>query len=141
MRTPRLLLLFAVVAPALAVTPAEASPTKLVANMSAEEAQPIPGPVGARGTARMVADLDAGMVCYQLTYDGPGDMTAAHIHRGEKGVNGPVTINLDVNAECVEPGPAPVKALLDWPDGYYVEIHTLAYQLSNGAVRGQVAFG
>jgi hypothetical protein len=63
-------------------------------------------------------------------------MTAAHIHRGEKGINGPVTINLDVNAECVNPAPAEIKALVDWPDGYYVEIHTVAYQ-QNGAVRGQ----
>ena len=41
----------------------------------------------------------------------------------------------DVNAECVNPNPAEIKALVDWPDGYYVEIHTLYQQ--NGAVRGQ----
>ena len=63
-------------------------------------------------------------------------MTAAHIHRGEKGINGPVTIPLDVNAECVHPNPAEIKALIDWPDGYYVEIHTIVFQ-QNGAVRGQ----
>jgi len=37
-------------------------------------------------------------------------VTAAHIHRGEKGINGPVTINLDINAECVNPAPAEIKA-------------------------------
>ena len=31
--------------------------------------------------------------------------------------------------------PAEIKALIDWPAGYYVEIHTLYQQ--NGAVRGQ----
>jgi len=31
---------------------------------------------------------------------------------------------------------AEIKALVDWPDGYYVEIHTIVFQ-QNGAVRGQ----
>src|SRR5919205_1440026 len=136
MRTLRLLLPLALVAPAFVAAPAEAGPPAFVANMTAEEVQPIPGPPGAKGTARVVADMDAHKVCYKLTYEGPGEMTAAHIHRGEKGLNGPVTIPLDVKAECVNPAPAEIKALIDWPDGYYVEIHTLLFQ-QNGAVRGQ----
>ena len=136
MRTLRLLLPLALVTQAFVPGPAGASPTGFVANMTAEEVQPIPGPPGAKGTARVVADQDARSVCYKLTYDGPGPMTAAHIHRGEKGMTGPVTIPLDINAECVNPNPAEIKALVDWPDGYYVEIHTIVYQ-QNGAVRGQ----
>jgi YD repeat-containing protein len=136
MRTLRLLLPLALVTQAFFAAPAHASPSSFFANMTAEEVQPVPGPPGAKGTARVVADEDARTVCYQLKYDGPGQMTAAHIHRGEKGINGPVTINLDINAECVKPAPAEIKALVDWPDGYYVEIHTVAYQ-QNGAVRGQ----
>jgi len=135
-RTLRLLLPLALVAPAFAAVPARgSSPSTFIANMTAEEVQPVPGPPGAKGTARIVADQDAQRVCYKLTYDGPGQVTSAHIHRGEKGMTGPVTINLDLNAECVNPAPAEIKALVDWPDGYYVEIHTLYQQ--NGAVRGQ----
>ena len=136
MRTLRLLLPLVLVTPAFVAGPAHASPSTFVANMTAEEVQPVPGPPGAKGTARVVADQEAGTVCYQLAYEGPGEMTAAHIHRGEKGMTGPVTINLDIKAECVNPNPAEIKALIDWPDGYYVEIHTIAYQ-QNGAVRGQ----
>jgi len=136
MRTLRLLLPLALVTQVLLAGPAEASPSTFIANMTAEEVQPVPGPPGAKGTAKVVADQDAQTVCYQLKYEGPGSMSAAHIHRGEKGMNGPVTINLDINAECVSPNPAEIKALVDWPDGYYVEIHTVAYQ-QNGAVRGQ----
>jgi hypothetical protein len=136
MRTLRLLLPLALVTPAFVASPAEASPSTFVADLKAEEVQPVPGPPGAKGTARVVANMDASTVCYQLTYDGPGEMTAAHIHRGEKGINGPVTINLDVKAECVNPNPAEIKALIDWPDGYYVELHTLVFQ-QHGAVRGQ----
>jgi hypothetical protein len=136
MRMLRLLLPLALLTPAFVASPAGASPSAFIANMTAEEVQPIPGPPGAKGTARVVADMDAHTVCYKLTYDGPGPMTAAHIHRGEKGLNGPVTIPLDINAECVKPAPAEIKALIDWPDGYYVEIHTLVFQ-QNGAVRGQ----
>jgi hypothetical protein len=136
MRTLRLLLPLALVAPAFVARPAEASPSKFIATMRAEEVQPVPGPPGAKGTATVVADQEAGTVCYTLSYEGPGPMTAAHIHRGEKGMTGPVTIPLDINAECVNPDPAEIKALVDWPDGYYVEIHTPVYQ-QNGAVRGQ----
>ena len=135
MRTLRLLLL-ALLLPAFVAGPAEASPSSFIANMTADEVKPFPGPPGAKGTARVVADQEAQTVCYQLTYEGPGEMSAAHIHRGEKGMTGPVTINLDIKAECVNPNPAEIKALVDWPDGYYVELHTIAYQ-QNGAVRGQ----
>jgi hypothetical protein len=137
MRTLRLLLPLALVtSPVLVAGPAEAAPSTFNADMKAEEVVPVPGPPGAKGTARVVADMDAHTVCYKLSYEGPGDMSAAHIHRGEKGINGPVTIPLDIKAECVNPNPAEIKALIDWPDGYYVEIHTVAYQ-QNGAVRGQ----
>jgi hypothetical protein len=136
MRTLRLLLPLVLATQAfVAAGPARASSSTFIANMTAEEVKPVAGPPGAKGTARIVADQDAQKVCYKLTYEGPGSMTAAHIHRGEKGMTGPVTINLDINAECVNPAPAEIKALVDWPDGYYVEIHTLYQQ--NGAVRGQ----
>ena len=136
MRTLRLLLPLALVAPAFSAVPAHASgPTTFNATLTADEVKPVPGPPGAKGTARIVADQEAQKVCYQLSYDGPGQVTAAHIHRGEKGMTGPVTINLDLDKQCVNPAPAEIKALIDWPDGYYVEIHTLYQQ--NGAVRGQ----
>ena len=38
--------------------------------MTAEEVKPLPGPPGAKGTARVVADMDTSQVCYTLTYDG-----------------------------------------------------------------------
>jgi len=135
MRLLRLLLPLALVTPVFAAAPAQASPSSYVATMTADEVKPVPGPPGATGTARVVADEDARTVCYTINYRGPGTMTAAHIHRGEKGMSGPVTILLDINADCVHPNPAEIKALVDWPDGYYVEIH-IAYQ-QNGAVRGQ----
>ena len=137
MRILRLLLpVVLVTAPALVAGPAEASPSTFIANMTAEEVQPVPGPPGAKGTARVVADQEARTVCYTLAYEGPGEMSGAHIHRGEKGMTGPVTINLDVKADCVKPNPAEIKALIDWPDGYYVEIHTITHQ-QHGTVRGQ----
>jgi hypothetical protein len=140
MRTLRLLVLFAFATSVIGAGTAEASVEKLSATMTAEESQPIPGPVGSKGSIVMDADSATGRVCYQVTWEGPGEMTGLDIHRGEKGNTGPVTINLDPNAECVDREPSAVLALNEWPDGYYVEIHTLAYQFKNGAVRGQVAF-
>jgi hypothetical protein len=136
MRMLRLLLPLVLVAPVFVAGPAEAGPVGFVAAMTAEEVKPLPGPPGAKGSARVVADMDTSQVCYTLSYEGVGEVTAAHIHRGEKGITGPVTIPLDINAECVQPNPAEIKALIDWPDGYYVELHTVVYQ-QNGAVRGQ----
>ena len=140
MRTLRLLVLFAFSASVVAAAPAEASVEKLSATMTAEETHPIPGPVGAKGTIVMDADSTTGRVCYQVTYEGPGEITGLDVHRGEKGNTGPVTIMLDPKTDCVDREPSAVLALNEWPDGYYVEIHTVTHQLKNGAVRGQVQF-
>lgn len=145
MQKLRLLLLPALVSMGLAATPAEAGKTwKFVADMKAEESTPVPGPPGATGNLVLDGDPETGKVCYQWNYNGPAQATDLHIHRAGKGVTGPVTIRLDVNQPCVDAEPAEVQALIDWPggpeQGYYVDVHNVAYQAPNGAVRGQLFF-
>jgi hypothetical protein len=100
-------------------------------------------------------DGDPTTLCYVLTVQGIEPATAAHIHTGEAGENGPVVANLaapaDGNAaDCltegeVGPGTTPkfptgetVAAILANPEGYYVNVHNADYP--GGAIRGQLAY-
>ena len=94
-------------------------------------------------------DGDATTLCYVLTVDMIGAATAAHIHEGRAGSNGPVVANLaapaDGNAaDCLtegETGKFPtgetVASILANPSDYYVNVHNAEYP--GGAIRGQLA--
>jgi hypothetical protein len=98
-------------------------------------------------------DGDPTTLCYVLTVSKIDTARAAHIHKGPKGSNGPVVVNLaapgDGNAaDCLtegEPGKfatvngvplATVADILANPDDYYVNVHNDAYP--GGAIRGQL---
>ena len=99
-------------------------------------------------------DGDLKTLCYVLTVEDIAPATAAHIHKGRKGTNGPVVVNLaapaDGNAaDCLtegEPGKFVVDAagaqlvtvaeILADPKGYYVNVHNAEYP--GGAIRGQL---
>lgn len=99
-------------------------------------------------------DGDLTTLCYVLTVDKIGAATAAHIHEGAPGANGPIVVNLaapgDGNAaDCltegeVGPGTTPkfptgetVQAILQNPGDYYVNVHNPEYP--GGAIRGQLS--
>jgi hypothetical protein len=99
-------------------------------------------------------DGDPKTLCYTLTVEKIAPATAAHIHKGAKGTNGPVVVNLaapaDGNAaDCLTEGEAgkfvvdangaqltTVADILADPDGYYVNVHNAEYP--GGAIRGQL---
>lgn len=108
------------------------------------------GDPNGRGEAYVFGiDGDATTLCYVLTVDKIAPATAAHIHEGAPGTNGPVVANLgapaDGNAaDCLtegEPGKFPtgeiVADILANPSDYYINVHNEAYP--GGAVRGQLA--
>ena len=94
-------------------------------------------------------DGDVTTLCYILTVDKIGTATAAHIHEGAAGTNGPVVVNLaapaDGNAaDCLTEGETgkfvgdqTVLEILNNPSDYYVNVHSPEYP--NGAIRGQLA--
>ena len=94
-------------------------------------------------------DGDATTLCYVLTVDGIQAATAAHIHEGARGTNGPVVANLaapaDGNAaDCLTEGETgkfaegqTVAEILANPSNYYVNVHNAEFP--GGAVRGQLA--
>ena len=98
-------------------------------------------------------DGDPTTLCYVLTVSRIEPATAAHIHKGAPGENGPVVANLaapaDGNAaDCltegeVGPGTTPkfptgetVQNILQNPGDYYVNVHNAEYP--GGAIRGQL---
>lgn len=98
-------------------------------------------------------DGDPTTLCYVLPVDKIDTATAAHIHEGAAGTNGPVVANLAAPfdgdaADCLTegetgPGTTPkfptgekVADILANPDDYYVNVHNAMYP--GGAIRGQL---
>jgi hypothetical protein len=70
------------------------------------------------------------------------EATAAHIHEGAAGKDGPVKVGLDTpkggsTKGCKTADAAVVKEIMANPANYYVNIHNVAFP--KGAVRGQLA--
>ena len=70
-----------------------------------------------------------------------GTVTAAHIHRGAAGTNGPPVVTLDApddndSDDCDTADDALVDAIRANPSAFYVNVHTTDYP--NGAIRGQI---
>jgi hypothetical protein len=118
---------------------AHAATTNEKADMAGSEEVPGPGDADGKGSATIVVDDAANTVCYELTYQGIGKPTAAHIHTGAKGVAGPPAVTLDVkkgDKGCVSVDPTTVAAIRDDPGSHYVNIHT--DEFPKGAIRGQL---
>lgn len=111
----------------------------------------IVGDPNGRGEAYVFGiDNDASTFCYVLTVDGIATATAAHIHEGAAGTNGPVVANLAAPgdgdaADCLTEGEAGkfptsevgiVQRILANPDDFYVNVHNGPYP--GGAIRGQL---
>src|SRR5205814_1320957 len=76
-------------------------------------------------------------VCWEFSeISGIGKGLAAHIHKGNPGVAGPVVVPLGsaFKTKGCTTSPA-AKAVLANPAAYYVNVHTAKFQ--GGAIRGQ----
>lgn len=94
-------------------------------------------------------DGDPTTLCYVLLVNKIETATAAHIHRGDAGTNGPPVAFLaapgDGNAaDCLTEGEMgkfadgqTVADILANPGSYYVNVHNAEYP--DGAIRGQLA--
>lgn len=123
--------------------PAHAESKTYSAALAASEETPAPGPAGGTGAAKITIDMAAKSLCYDVSWSPEvGTPTAGHIHRGPKGLNGPVVVQFDLPAKpkaCVTADSAILDQIAANPGGHYVNIHTDKYPA--GAVRGQLAAG
>ena len=115
--------------------------TVLSASLTGAAEVPGPGDTNASGSATVTVEPGKGQVCYELTVSGLTDVTAAHIHEGAEGKEGPPVVVLDAPEDgsakgCREATKEVIAALLEHPTDYYVNVHDKAHP--NGAIRGQL---
>lgn len=100
-----------------------------------------PGDPDGTGTATISTNDATNQVCTKLEVRNIGTVTAAHIHRGAPGVNGPPVIPLDApddndSNDCDTVEDNLLDELRRNPGNFYVNVHTSEYP--NGAIRGQI---
>jgi CHRD domain len=121
---------------------AAADEMKIKANLTGAAEVPGPGDPDGGGTVQVTLNPDKNEVCYDLTLTKVDEATAAHIHEGAVGKDGPVKVGLDTpkggSAKgCKTAEAAVVKDIMANPANYYVNVHNAAHP--KGAVRGQLA--
>ena len=98
------------------------------------------GDPNGKGTAKVKIEASKGEVCFRLTWSGIGTPTAAHIHKGKKGVAGPVVVPFFGGAAkhtgCVKASKSLLGKIVKSPASYYVNLHNAKYP--NGALRAQL---
>lgn len=115
---------------------------QLIAYLHGSKEVPGPGDADGRGDTNVTMNKEAGKLCVSMHVSHIEPATAAHIHKGPKGVAGPVVVPLptpDSNgyAEgCVDVDETLLKEIKHNPSEYYVNVHNAQYP--NGAIRGQL---
>ena len=129
-----------VTAPVTAADPVE----HLDATLTGE--QEVPGPGDPNGSGDAHVTVFSKKVCYTLQAEDIRRPTAAHIHKGRRGVAGPVVVALNTpkrvaDAEYFSEGCERISRALSRklrmnPTRYYVNVHNNPYP--EGAIRGQL---
>lgn len=117
----------------------------LFVTMTGLQEMPGPGDPDGTGTVELRVSPHDGQVCWNLYARGIDPATAAHIHRGDAGISGPVVLMLTTpGADGHSQGCAAVdqnlaRELAGMAHGFYVNVHTGPHP--NGAIRGQLRGG
>jgi hypothetical protein len=104
--------------------------------------EPMGGDPDGTGRAEISVADDLDQICWDVNdIRNIGPVTGIHIHRGARGVDGPVVMPLTQANEggwkgCTSKGEWLQDALEGRFTGYYVNVHTAEYP--NGAIRGQL---
>ena len=122
----------------LAVTALAADKT-LTVSMTGKQETPKGDPNG-KGTAKITLQSSKGRICFKLTWSGIGTPNASHIHKGKKGVAGPVVVpffgGAPKHSGCVKASKALIGQIAKSPASYYVNVHNAAFP--GGAIRAQL---
>jgi len=119
--------------------------TLSVALSGAQEVPPVVTP--ATATAALTVNLDTGAISGSVAFSGlSSNATAAHIHQGAAGVNGPVIVPLEGGAGATAgTWTVPAGTFLTGPqlaalktNGLYFNIHTATN--AGGEIRGQIIY-
>lgn len=109
-----------------------------VTTLSGAEEAPGPGDPDGSGFASIRLNVGQERVCWDISFEGIGPALAAHIHRAPAGSSAGPVIPLDPNhAGCGSADPGLIQEVIDFPDQFYVNIHTAEFPA--GAIRGQLS--
>ena len=118
--------------------------TKFTAKLSGDNEVGGGDPDGS-GTALLRLNPGLGQVCFELSVsDITLPATGAHIHVGTATEAGPVVVGLippdagGTSSGCVSADADLIKAILQNPENYYVNVHTVPLYAA-GAIRGQLS--
>ena len=122
-------------------TVAEAVDETFTARLTGAEEVPGPGDPDGTGTADVTIIDATDNLCYELKVANIAPATAAHIHRGARGVAGPPVVTLEPPTDgeqdkCMVAPQAIADEIEANPSNFYVNVHNAEYP--NGAVRGQL---
>ena len=140
-RTMKKLLItsLALLAASFLAVSAYAAERTFTVNMSGKAETPKGDPNGT-GKATIKIEQSKGELCFTLSWSRIGTPVAAHIHKGRKGVAGPVVIPLFGGAAkhkgCVKASKSLLGKIVKSPASYYVNVHTQAFPA--GAIRAQL---
>ena len=115
---------------------------KATAKLTGGAEVPGPGDPDGSGTVQVTLNPKAGEVCFELIVADVQEVTAAHIHKGATGQEGPVAVPLQAPKAgsvqgCTKAEAPVIIAIMEDPAGYYVNVHNAAFP--KGAVRGQLS--
>jgi hypothetical protein len=117
---------------------------KVSAEMSGQDEVPPTG--NGSGTADFKLKKKKKQVCFNISFEGLSSATtAAHIHKGDPGVNGAIEVPLFEGTQtspakdCVKAEKKLIKKIGKKPGDYYVNVHT-ANNVA-GEIRGQLQKG
>ena len=137
------LAVFAVVGAAAGCFAAPALADFAVVNATMKGANEVPAAdPQATGSAWMILDSNTGRVCYWAITSGLTEpVTAAHLHAGAAGINGPIVIpfnppNHGFTIGCTTAALPLIQSIIDNPSGFYTNVHNA--QFPGGAIRGQL---
>ena len=133
----------ALVLPALALASGQAMSPVVSAKLKGSNEAPTKGDPDGTGFVVVTFKAAKGMACWQFKgVAAIGTPTAAHIHKGRKGVSGPVVIPFGASYKpkgCQTAAKSMIEAIETNPNRYYVNIHNAKYP--GGALRGQLVAG
>jgi CHRD domain len=129
----------------------QAAQTPYVMRLLGSSATPSGDPDGTGIAAVTIDIIDSSAtgaeICWDLSYSGITQPTAAHIHSGAPGANGLIVVPLVPYANlaltsatgCTTASGPVAQQIVDDPANFYVDVHNADY--AGGAIRGQLVIG
>ena len=137
---------FAAVAIPALVSAAPGDKVELTAKLDGKQEVPGPGDEDGKGNAELKLNSKKKKVCFDISFSNIVDPNQAHIHKGPKGDDGPIKLELFADTsfsspveDCVKAKEKLINRITKNPERFYVNLHNTEFP--DGAIRGQLKGG